>query len=82
MACILPDGIHAQISGLVTDVNNTKDSAIWYKIQVAVKDIVWYVERRYSDFEALHKKLLEIQGIVCIMYTFRRWWSRLRLRFG
>jgi hypothetical protein len=63
MACIIPDGIHAQISGLVTDVSNSKDNPIWYKIQVSVKDVFWHVERRYSDFEALHKKLVDLQGV-------------------
>ena len=62
MACILNDTLAAHISGLVTDVHNTKDNAIWYKIQVEIKSIWWHVERRYSDFEALHKKLVDSQG--------------------
>ncbi|OXA53215.1 nischarin [Folsomia candida] len=62
MACFV-QGITAYISGLVTDIHNTKDTAIWYKIQVVVKDVFWHVDRRYSDFEALHRKLVETQGI-------------------
>lgn len=62
MACFLLDEINAHISGLVSDIHNTKDTAIWYKIQVVIKEVFWTVERRYSDFEALHRKLVESQG--------------------
>ncbi len=68
MACFLQDGINAYISGLVTDIHNTKDTAIWYKIQVSIKDVFWHVERRYSDFEVLNRKLVESQGTYFIFY--------------
>ncbi|ODM97407.1 Nischarin [Orchesella cincta] len=62
MACLYGNSIKAHISGLVSDINN-KDGAIWYKIQVEILDMYWFVERRYSDFEALNKKLVDSQGI-------------------
>ena len=64
MAGFLPNGIQAQISGLVTEVPNSKDNAIWYKVQVVINEVFWQVERRYSDFEGLNKKLIESQGIL------------------
>jgi len=62
MACITEDPINAYICGLATDLPNDKDNAVWYKIQVEMKDICWNLEKRFRDFEALNKKLIETQG--------------------
>lgn len=63
MSCIYKNNVKAQISGFALDTPNTKDGVIWYKIQVEINDSYWVIDRRYSDFEALHKKLVDLQGI-------------------
>lgn len=63
MACLYKNSIKAHISGFASDVHNNKDGAIWYKVQVEINEVYWFAERRYSDFEALNKKLVDTQGM-------------------
>jgi len=60
-------------SGFLTDI---KENAICYRIQVETKEFIsWTVERRYSDFEALHKKLVDSQGKSCDMNLYLKFKS-------
>lgn len=39
------------------------NGVIFYDINVKVKDVEWWVQRRYRDFDELHDKLVSEQSV-------------------